>query len=233
MKIVVFGAKGRVGSAVVKLAKLRGYEVTEKDIDNLGNCATACAKETTNAAKTRNSRKCAENIADSSDENAVDVAIDFSTPQATAEVCEFCMRHRCPLVTGVTGRNEYEQKILDELKSEVKVCESSNFSRGVEYMHKICALLAHLGWDCEIVELHRKNKRDAPGGTAKDLAATIAQNGTRIVTVHSLRAGESTGIHAVIFASNGESITVTHRAENVEIFARGALETAEKLVCLK
>lgn len=199
MKIAVFGANGRVGSAIVRLAEERKHDVIKIEKGDIPA-------------------------------ESADVAIDFSAPQATRDVCEYCRQYRCPLVTGVTGRNDEERQFLENLKDFVRVEEKSNFSRGIAAMHKVCKLLSALKWDCEIVETHRKGKKDCPSGTAKDLAATVASGGeTRIVKIHALRCGSNFGKHTVVFASDGESITVTHQAENVEIFARGALDSAEKL----
>lgn len=200
MKIAVFGAQGRVGKIVCALAKQRGYDVCEIEKDT--------------------------NLQAVGD---VDVAIDFSVAAATQEVCNFCKSKRCTLVTGVTGRNESQQQLVEELKSVCKVRESSNFSKGIAAMHEICKILAGLNWDCEIVETHRKGKRDCPSGTAKDLATTVVTNGTRIAQIHALRCGSNFGKHEVVFATQGESVTVVHQAENCEIFARGALDVAEKL----
>lgn len=226
MNIAVFGAKGRVGSAVVRLARQKGYGVEEFDRAITDRQAKDIGTAPQNEAFSQKGK--------------IDVAIDFSTTQATQEVCEFCKLHRCALVTGVTGRNAEQQALVDNLKSFVAVEESSNFSVGVAKLKELCAILARLGWDCEIVETHRKGKKDSPSGTAKELAMRIcgATNSeeksekhekTRIVTIHSLRCGSNFGKHEVIFATDGESITLTHQAENVEIFARGALHEAEKI----
>lgn len=200
MKIAVFGAQGRVGSKVCEIARTRGHEVFEVEKDTDATQATD-----------------------------IDIAIDFSVAEATQKVCEFCKDHHCPLVSGVTGRNEQQQRILDEARRFVAVKESANFSIGIAAVREICRTLAKLEWDCEIVEIHRKGKRDCPSGTAKQLACEIAQNGTRKVTVHSVRAGSNFGTHEIIFAAEGESLTVTHRAENVGIFAFGAIKCAEEL----
>lgn len=120
--------------------------------------------------------------------------------------------------------------MLEETKKIVPVQESANFSVGMQQMYAVCRILAKLGWDTEIVETHRKGKLDSPSGTAKQLATEITQNGTRDVTIHSLRAGSNFGTHEVIFATVGESLTITHRAENVQIFALGAVKCAEELM---
>ena len=205
MNIVVFGAKGRVGSKVVEIAEKRGHTVIPIDIKDEDNKATR---------------------------ESVDVVIDFSTATATQNVCDFCRQHRCALVSGVTGRNEEQQKLIDRLAYELPVVCKSNFSVGVDMLHRICEIVSKelADWDCEIVEIHRRGKLDVPSGTAKSLAATIAkQKSFKKVTTHALRCGSNFGKHEVVFATNGESLTLTHQAENVDIFALGAIIEAEKL----
>ena len=204
MNIAVFGSKGRVGSKVVEIATQRGHNVYP--IDKLQNTTN----ETT----------------------LIDAVIDFSTASATQQVCEFCRLHRCALISGVTGRNEEQSQLIEQLKEELQVVTKSNFSVGVDILHRICEIVAKelADWDCEIVEIHRKGKLDSPSGTAKTLAAAVVrQKSFKKVTVHSLRCGSNFGKHEVVFATNGESLTLTHQAENVDIFAKGAVIAAEKL----
>ena len=220
MVIAVFGAKGRVGARVSALAKERGHTVWELD-KKTG--ARRNEKEFVSDEKIHKNEK-SETI----NEN-VDVVIDFSVAEATKEVCEFCKAHRCPLVTGTTGRTPEQQTMIEDLKKVVKVTEKANFSKGYQLMEKICQLLAPLNWDCDVVETHRKGKADCPSGTAKQLYKKLLMGGTRTVCVHSLRSGSNFGRHEIVFGTNGESITIVHQAENVDIFARGALEEAEAM----
>jgi len=107
---------------------------------------------------------------------------------------------------------------------------------------------ARLGsdWDIEIVEMHHRNKIDAPSGTAQMLGAAAAAGigatladvgvsdragltGARAegtIGLASLRGGSVVGDHSVIFAGNGERIELSHRAEDRSIFARGAIQAA-------
>ena len=205
MNIAVYGAKGRVGSKVTDLAKKRGHTVIPIDI------------------KSENSQNNAE----------VDVVIDFSVATATEDVCNFCRVHRCALVSGVTGRDEEQQQQIERLAEELSVVCKANFSVGVDMLHRICEIVARelADWDCEIVEIHRKGKLDAPSGTAKSLAATVAKHRSfKRVTTHALRLGSNFGRHEIVFATQGESLTLTHQAESVDIFALGAIIQAEKLV---
>ena len=202
MNISVFGAKGRVGSEIVRLAK--GHEVWQIDTDFESNPL-----------------------------QKVDVVIDFSLPSATKQVVDFCITHKCPLVSGVTGRNESQLALLDELGKHVTVVCKDNFCQGVSLLEKICQYVAqNCNWPCEIVETHHANKKDMPSGTAKMLASKIVQQRGEFsnVTIHSVRLGSNFGTHEVVFASAGESLTITHQAENITIFAKGALKTAQEIV---
>jgi 4-hydroxy-tetrahydrodipicolinate reductase len=106
--------------------------------------------------------------------------------------------------------------------------------------------LAAQDWDVEVLEMHHKHKVDAPSGTALllgDAAAAgrgidLAENAVRVRDGHTgareegsigfatLRGGSVVGDHSVLFAGNGESITLSHRAEDRGIFARGAVNAA-------
>lgn len=220
MIVAVFGAEGRVGSAAVRIARQRGHVVVPIDIKYGENRE----KHTETDLRKENTVKNAERI---------DVVVDFSVAEATAEVCEFCRAHRCPLVTGVTGRDEKQCSQLEALAAELPVVAKANFSEGVNLLLRLVEETAKAlyDWDCEIVETHRREKKDAPSGTAIKLAAVVAQRKNfSKVTVHSLRCGSNFGRHSVIFAANGESLTLTHQAESTDIFAKGAIKQAELLL---
>ena len=239
MNIAVFGAKGRVGSKVVEIAEQRGHTVYPIDIsigitkNNNEICACRVKEITINQNEEESNNKKEKHERINCTTNRFDAVIDFSTAAATAEVCEFCRQHHSPLVSGVTGRNEEQSQLIERLATELPVVCKSNFSVGVDMLHRLSEIVAKelADWDCEIVEIHRRGKLDAPSGTAKSLAATVAkQKSFKKVTVHSLRCGSNFGKHEIVFAANGESLTITHQAENVDIFANGAIVTAEKLV---
>ena len=222
MNIAVFGANGRVGSRVVTIATQRGHTVLPIDVQNDNNLPQhndCCAYYTYPSSEFAQT------------EHQIDAVIDFSTAAATQDVCNFCLQHHCALISGVTGRNSEQQALIDELFKQLPVVVKANFSVGVEMLHRLCDVVAReLNWDCEIVEIHRKGKLDAPSGTAKSIAATIAKHRNfKRVTTHALRCGSNFGRHEVVFATNGESLTLTHQAESVDIFALGAIIQAERL----
>lgn len=185
------------------------------------------------------------------DEGA-DVAIDFTRADGFDSVLSECVRRRCPLVSGTTGLSAAQQSALDEAVRQIPVMWSSNFSLGMAVLRRLVSVASAAlpEYDCEIVEIHHRNKRDAPSGTALSLGETVAEarrlaladmmtggsayvdGGARApgqIGMHSLRLGESFGEHNVIFASSVERIELTHRAMDRAVFALGALRAAEWL----
>jgi len=75
----------------------------------------------------------------------------------------------------------------------------------------------------EICETHHNKKKDAPSGTAILLRDALGRD----CPAHSLRMGGVPGDHSVIFASEGELFSLTHRAISRSVFAYGALRAAE------
>lgn len=161
-------------------------------------------------------------------EGPLDLIFDFSSPQAQELVCRLVREHRCALVSGTTGLTEEQEKEIIALSQEVPVVRASNFSLGVAVMTKMASLLdaALASWDCEVIETHHSAKKDAPSGTAKTLASALH----RSVAPKSLRLGGVPGDHVILWASADEMVTLSHRALNRSLFARGALLAAQKLL---
>ncbi len=162
---------------------------------------------------------------------AFDVAIDFSLPVAFDALLALCARRGSALVSGTTGLAGQQKAALDAAARFIPALWSANFSLGVAVLEALVeqAAGALQGWDCDIVEAHHTRKLDAPSGTALSLGAA-AQRGGADPRYASLRAGDIVGEHLVQFAGIGERIELVHRATSREIFARGALHAAARLV---
>ena len=177
---------------------------------------------------------------------ASDVLIDFSSPKALAANLSAATTARVPLVIGTTGLEAEHHALIDSTATHIPVLQTGNTSLGVNMLAALVQqATARLGddWDIEIVEMHHHHKLDAPSGTALLLGEAAAlgrgiklADHTDIDRNHqrergdigfaSLRGGSVFGDHSVILAGNGERIELGHRAENREIFARGALRVA-------
>ncbi len=174
-----------------------------------------------------------------------DAVIDFSAPEHAVGLAGLAALHHKILVSGTTGLNSAQKEALIRAGEQTRVVWSANMSVGVNLLMALTERAAHLlpDADIEILEMHHRHKVDAPSGTALALGDAAAQG--RGVNLHdvwvksrdghtgarapgsigfaTLRGGDVIGDHSVMFASAGERIELSHRADNREIFARGAL----------
>lgn len=180
----------------------------------------------------------------------VDVAIDFSTPQATLQLAEALGSRKIPMVSGTTGFTDSEQKELSEHMKGVPFVLAPNMSVGVNVLFKITHDVTRIlgeGFDIEIVEAHHRFKADAPSGTALRLGEEVARArrvalrekacygregrcGARSsdeVGILAVRAGDIVGEHTVIFGGLGERVELVHKAHTRDNFAMGALRAAK------
>lgn len=180
---------------------------------------------------------------------ASDVLVDFSSPAALEATLDACIAAKRPIVIGTTGLEDRHHYLIDNAAHDIAVLQTGNTSLGVTMLaHLVRDAASRLGaaWDIEIVEMHHNQKIDAPSGTALLLGEAAAagrgialtkcsergRNGVTGPRGHgkigfaSLRGGTVAGDHSVIFAGAEEMLTLSHRAENRMIFARGAVQAA-------
>jgi 4-hydroxy-tetrahydrodipicolinate reductase len=181
-----------------------------------------------------------------------EVLVDFSAPAALQANLHAAIGAGVPIVIGTTGLEASHHEAIDHAARAVPVLQTGNTSLGVTLLaHLVQEAAARLGpdWDIEIVEMHHRRKVDAPSGTAILLGEAAArgrgidlatnresgrdgQTGARqrgAVGFAALRGGTVAGEHSVILAGEQERITLSHSAENREIFARGAVKAASWL----
>jgi 4-hydroxy-tetrahydrodipicolinate reductase len=179
--------------------------------------------------------------------DAIDVLIDFTRPEATVALAEWCAGAGVAIVSGTTGLSPEQTARLDAAAARVPVFHARNMSPGIDaIVRALPAVLAALpGYDVEIVETHHRHKRDAPSGTALAIAeavagalgrnlrddavfgrARIAPRRPGEIGIHAVRGGGNPGEHAVIIAGDGEEIRLAHRSFGRRAYAEGALRAA-------
>lgn len=218
MKIALFGY-GKMGRMIEQLAAGRGHEIVARVTSSEEN----------------------------PDFSAMDVAIDFSTPEAAFGNITRCLENQVPVICGTTGwldRYQEVKAVCEENKSAF--IYASNFSLGVNLFFALNEQLAKLmkkapGYNAEIEEIHHIHKLDAPSGTAITLAEgimdhsdynswTMEHPGEGELPVRSIREGEIPGTHTIGYHSEIDSIEIRHTAHNRKGFALGALVAAEWIV---
>jgi len=181
------------------------------------------------------------------------VAIDFSAPAATLAAIRAAADAGVAYVCGTTGCSDDERSEIAELATRIPVVHAPNFSLAVNvlaWLSREAARRLGAGYDAELVELHHAAKRDAPSGTALHLGEAVAAGRSQKLSDHlllerageigprpegaigiqTLRGGDSTGEHTVMFVGQGERLELTHRALTRDHFARGAVRAALWLI---
>lgn len=165
-----------------------------------------------------------------------EVAIEFTTPAAAPGNIRACVRAGCPVVVGTTGwYDERERVERDVLAANGALLWSPNFSLGVNLFWQVAEMAARLasrvpGFDAHIVETHHAAKRDAPSGTALELARLGSAALGREIPVTSVRIGHVPGTHELLLDAPFEQIQIRHVARDRRVFAEGALTAARWLV---
>lgn len=166
------------------------------------------------------------------------VAIEFSTPEVALSNYKSCFDLNLPIVTGTTGWHFALKEIFEICTNSSKsFIYGSNFSIGANLYFKINEQIALLmnenpQYQILIEETHHIQKKDAPSGTALTLKERISKlyKLQSEIPIISHRVGEAIGEHTVFYRSNEDEISVTHRAENRDAFAHGALKAAKWLL---
>src|SRR5205085_111818 len=88
--------------------------------------------------------------------------------------------------------------------------------------------------DCEIIELHHDQKKDAPSGTAKRTAELIREAGGRVhEPIHSVRLPGLVAHQEVIFGGLGQTLSIRHDSMARESFMAGVLLAVRKVGSLE
>jgi len=176
-----------------------------------------------------------------------DVIIDFSRPSTLEELLAYAKGNKLSLVLCTTGYSADQLTKIDEASKEIPLFHSANMSIGVNVVNNVLkniSAMLYENFDIEIIEKHHNQKVDAPSGTALLLANTIknaipeetifvhgrdgiAKRHHKEIGIHAVRGGSIVGEHEIIFAGQGETITISHSALSREVFAVGALKACE------
>ena len=224
MKVAILGAAGRMGHMLCDLVD------RSEELELVAKCDVREEYPRTWPAETES-------------------VIDFTFHEAVPENITKAAEDGVVYILGTTGLTDEEQAAVDAAAKKIPVVQSGNFSLGINLLlglvRKASEILG-VEYDCEVVEMHHRHKKDAPSGTALMLAKAAADGrgqdfddvsvfgregivGERPqgeIAVHALRGGSVIGDHTVMFAGDVERVELVHKAQSREAFAAGALRAA-------
>lgn len=247
VKIIVAGAAGRMGRTILGLAakdpsiRIAGaferadHPVIGHDVGSL------IGTDPVNVPVHPDIRECIE---------AGAVVIDFTHAEAAPHHLAAAIGKKRAMVIGTTG---LPMAFIDKLRLAAKtipIVQAPNMSIGVNLLFQLALVAGQKlddHYDVEIVEEHHRHKKDAPSGTALELARQIARarkieldthavygrkgmTGERkrgTIGIHAVRGGDTVGDHRVSFIADGERVELVHRASSRESFGHGALLAAK------
>ncbi len=245
-KIAVTGAAGRMGRELIRIiSETPGVTVSgateTPDSPHIGaDIGTLAGLSPLGVAVTSDPAALAA---------ASDAVIDFTVPAATVAMAAHAASAGIVHVIGTTGLSENDESAIAAASRHATVIKAGNMSLGVNLLTSVTRRIAEAldaDFDIEIVEMHHRQKVDAPSGTALMLGKAAAEGrGIELTTASvrtrdghtgprrrgdigfaTLRGGTVIGDHTVVFAGDGERIEITHRAGDRSIFARGAVKAA-------
>lgn len=205
--LMIIGAAGRMGSITVKTAAARGIKTVSVDPKNpeFPQMAQVTGK--------------------------ISAIIDFSLPSATAATLEYAKKRKIPAVIAATGHTEREYLNILKAAEIIPVFRAVNLSPGMWIISRALSFAAKIfpEADISVTEIHGKNKRDKPSGSAIMLSDTVKAARGRGADVSSVRCGNVPGIHEVRICTGYGMMTLAHEVYDRTEYAEGALRAAEFL----
>lgn len=227
MNIAIIGY-GKMGKTIEKIALGKGHHIVAKaqmnDWDDFDNI----------------------------DPSTIDVAIEFSQPEAAYMNINKCLQLGIPVISGTTGWLDQKKEIEDVCRvKNGTFFYASNFSIGVNIFFEINKLIAKMmnkfpEYNVQMEEVHHIHKKDSPSGTSLTLAEGIFENHNATtkwvetddaasvnkdqLPIKAIRREEVPGTHTIEYKSSVDTITLEHEAHSREGFALGAVLVAEWII---
>ena len=184
------------------------------------------------------------------------VIIDFTVPKCTLEVLKIAVQLKKRVVIGTTGFTKKQEKVIQKFARKIPILKAGNMSLGVNllmYLTEIASRSLGNNFLSKIYEVHHKDKKDYPSGTALMLGEGIAKGKnknfygmhgkkylnkksfpySKKINFNSIRKGAIVGEHEVKFSSGKEIVTLNHESFDRALYSEGALAAAKWIMSKK
>jgi 4-hydroxy-tetrahydrodipicolinate reductase len=246
IKVVVYGASGRVGQEVVKAV------CADPDTDLVGAVDLKASEDRLSLPDGSGS------VPFSTDLDSVlvrcrpDVVVDFTAAGATMPGVRNCAEHGVNVVIGATGHSADDIKEMESLTKtkNIGIMLAPNFALGAVLMMHLSKIAGKYFDHAEIIELHHDRKVDAPSGTSQMTARGMLEargkpflppavpgeespsRGTAIdgINIHSIRLPGLMAHQEVILGGEGQTLRIRHDQISREAFMPGVLLAIKEIV---
>ena len=242
INLAITGCMGRMGQQLIKSSKankkFKLVSLTENRIINKSIMGIRPNLNTENAFRKAN------------------VIIDFTVPKCTLEVLKIASKLKKRVVIGTTGFTQKEENIIKKYSRKIPILKAGNMSLGVNllmYLTEIASKSLNNNFLTKVFEIHHRNKKDHPSGTALMLGKGIAVGKNKDfyrligkkylnrksfpygkkINFNSLRKGSVIGKHQVSFSNGKEIVSLNHEAFDRALFSEGALSAARWIISKK
>lgn len=197
LKVLVNGAKGKMGAETVKAVK------KESDLELVGQTDIG------------------DSLARTIKETKAEIVVDFTQPSAAMTNVKTILNNNAHAVVGTTGLTDKDLSKINDLcvKNRVNCIVAPNFAIGAVLMMKFSQEAVKYMPNAEIIELHHDQKKDAPSGTAIKTAQLMGKD----VPIHSVRLPGLVAHQEVIFGGLGQTLTIRHDSLSRESFMPGVI----------
>ncbi|MAJ85626.1 MAG: 4-hydroxy-tetrahydrodipicolinate reductase [Candidatus Pelagibacter sp.] len=238
INLAITGCMGRMGQQIISSAKknkmIKVVALTENKKTNKTIAGLKVTSNSMNSFKKAN------------------VIIDFTVPKCTLEVLNYASKLKKKVVIGTTGFTKSEENLIKKFSKKIPILKAGNMSLGVNllmYLTEIASRSLGKKFLSKVYEVHHKDKKDYPSGTALMLAKGIANGKNRDfystlgkkyfnkkffpygkkINFNSIRKGKVIGEHEVTFSSGKEIVSLNHESFDRALYSEGAIAAASWL----
>lgn len=202
MKILLIGSNGRMGKQMQSYMKQKNIDfwaVDKSNFDTALNCD-------------------------------FDILVDFSTAEAVKQNLNLALKKCKPILIATTNHNAENEHMITCASKQIAVAVCPNLSIGIATVYKMIEQFKPVAnYDFVVNEIHHKNKKDSPSGTAKQIVEILKQNGIT-PAVNAVRAANIVGTHRISAYGENEILEIKHTALSRDCFCDGAILVCQKLL---
>ena len=239
INLAITGCMGKMGQQIIKSSKLdknfKLVAITENKVTSKKINGITISLNTEEVFKKTN------------------IIIDFTIPKCTLEILKIASKLKKRVVIGTTGFTKKEENLIKKYSKKIPILKAGNMSMGVNlliYLTEIASQSLGNNFLSKVYEVHHKNKKDHPSGTALMIGKGIAFGKNKDfynlkgknylnkksfpygkkINFNSLRKSEVIGEHEVKFSSGKEIITLNHESFDRALYSEGALTASKWLM---